>query len=384
MLPEVLFLACGLLGIYPFLIYPLLAKLLGRLSDRRVAAREGHTPRLTVVIAAFNEARHIEVTVRNKLEQDYPADLLDVVVVSDESTDGTDEIVERIAATDGRVRLVRQVPRQGKTAALNRAVPWATGEIIVFSDANSIYDRNALRKLVRNFADPLVGYVSGQMKYVSPDGSLVGDGCTAYMRYENMLRAAETRLGSIVGVDGGIDAVRKSIYRPMRPDQLPDFVLPLDVVKQGHRVIFEPEAVLQEDALASGASEYGMRVRVALRAFWALWDMRALLNPFRTGRFAWQLLSHKVLRYLAFLPLAAAAVLNWFLLDSGAFFVVCAAAQLVIAAMVGLAAVGVRSVAGLELPVYSQYFVLLNWASAVAFSRFLRGQKKVLWQPRQG
>lgn len=381
---ETTFLACMLLGIYPFVIYPFLALLLGRLLDRRVREGKGPLPRLSVVIAAYNESHHIAATIRNKLNQEYPADLLDVTVVSDGSTDETDAIVRRLSGEDSRVRLLRQDPRQGKTSALNQAVPVASGDIVVFSDANSLYAPDALRQLVKKFVDPRVGYTSGQMKYVNPDGSLVGDGCTAYMHYENFLRAAETRIGSVVGVDGGIDAVRRSLYRPMRADQLPDFVLPLDVVGQGYRVVFEPDAVLHEDALSGGASEYRMRVRVALRAFWALWDKRELLNPLRSGLFAWQLLSHKVLRYLAFLPLAIAACLNWLLLDAGVVYQLAAAGQVVFAAMVLLASRGVRSIVGIELPVYCQYFSLLNWASAVAFLKFLRGEKKVLWQPRQG
>jgi cellulose synthase/poly-beta-1,6-N-acetylglucosamine synthase-like glycosyltransferase len=378
------FFFCALLGIYPFVLYPGLAWLLGRWLRRDVRRDEGPLPSITVITAAFNEGTHIEATVRNKLALDYPAELIDVIVVSDESTDGTDEAVARVAAEDSRVQLLRQVPRQGKTSALNLAMPHARGEIIVFSDANSIYERGALRALVRNFADPRVGYVSGQMKYVNADGSLVGDGCTSYMRFENKLRAAETRIGSIVGVDGGVDAVRRRLYVPMRADQLPDFVLPLNVVEQGYRVVFEPDAVLQEDSLSTNASEYRMRVRVTLRALWALLAKRALLNPFRHGLFAWQLFSHKVLRYLAFAPLAAMAVLNWLLLDRGPIFQAAAAGQVLFFAMALAGALGIRSIAGIGLPAYCHYFALVNWASAVAFFKFLRGEKKVLWKPRQG
>jgi cellulose synthase/poly-beta-1,6-N-acetylglucosamine synthase-like glycosyltransferase len=378
------FFVCLLLGIYPYALYPACAWLLASLLRRDVRRGDAGLPRVTVVTAAYNEAAHIEATVRNKLAQDYPPELIDVVVVSDESADGTDDIVARIAAEDARVRLVRQVPRQGKTSALNLAMSTVRGDIVLFSDANSIYERSALRTLVRNFSDPRVGYVSGQMKYVNPDGSLVGDGCTAYMRYENFLRRVETRIGSIVGVDGGIDAVRRELYRPMRADQLPDFVLPLNVVEQGYRVVFEPDAVLREDALGTQSSEYRMRVRVTLRALWALWDKRGLLNPLRTGFFAWQLFSHKVLRYLAFAPLAVAVVLNWFMLDRGFIFQVAAAGQVAFAACALVGMSGARSAARLVLPALCHYFALLNWASAVAFWRFLRGEKKVLWQPRQG
>lgn len=373
-----------LLGVYPYALYPVLVRLMGSVLGRRVASDEAFTPRVTVVTAAFNEAAHIEATVRNKLDQQYPAELLDVIVVSDESTDGTDEIVARLASENPRVRLIRQVPRQGKTAGLNLAMAQIQADVVVFADANSIYRPDTIRKLSRNFADPAVGYVSGRMVYVNPDGSLVGDGCSAFMRYENALRAAETRVGSIVGVDGGVDAVRRQLYRPMRADQLPDFVLPLCVVEQGYRVVFEPDANLTEDTLTTEGSEYRMRVRVALRALWALWDKRGLLNPLQHGLFAWQLWSHKLLRYLSFLPLTAALVLNWCLLSHGPIFVLGAVAQIIFGVMVASTLLGRGLFGHSALSRYCFYFALLNWASAVALTRFLRGQKQVLWQPRTG
>ena len=206
-----------------------------------------------------------------------------MIVVSDSSDDGTDDIVRGICAEDDRVQLIRQTPRQGKTAGLNLAMAEAAGDVIVFADANSIYRPDAVRKLIQNFADANVGYVTGKMLYINPDGSLVGDGCSAFMKYENALRVSETRMGSIVGVDGGIDAVARSLHRPMRADQLPDFVLPLRVIEQGYRVIFEPEAVVMEETLTTSSSEYRMRIRVALRALWALRENAGLLNPLRSG-----------------------------------------------------------------------------------------------------
>lgn len=155
--------------------------------------------------------------------------------------------------------------------------------------------------------------MTGRMVYKAPDGSLSGEGCSAYMRYENRLRAWETRLGSVVGVDGGVDAIRRSLYEPMRADQLPDFVQPLRVREQGYRVVYQPEAILYEDTLAATGDEYRMRVRVSLRAFHALKDMSALLDFTRFGVFAWQLWSHKVLRYLAFVFMAGCLVSAWLL-----------------------------------------------------------------------
>jgi len=216
-LEFIFWLSVGLV-VYVYAGYPLLAHLLGGMLRRRVRSAEAGTflPTVTVVIAAYNEAAHIEETVRNKLTLDYPADKLDIIVVSDESEDGTDDIVRAIG--DARVRVIRQIPRAGKTSALNLALPEATGEIVAFSDANSLYKADAMKHLVACFADPAVGYVTGRMVYKAPDGSLTGEGCSTYMSYENALRATETNLGSIVGVDGGVDATRRSIYVPMRAD----------------------------------------------------------------------------------------------------------------------------------------------------------------------
>jgi cellulose synthase/poly-beta-1,6-N-acetylglucosamine synthase-like glycosyltransferase len=357
--------------------YPAAIELFGRL--RRLGVRAApHTPPMTVIIAAYNEAEHIEATVRNKLAQDYPPERLDVIVVSDGSDDGTDDIVQGI--DDPRVKLVRQEPRQGKTAGLNLAVQQATGELIVFSDANSLYEPGALRELAAAFADPEVGYATGRMIYGNPDGSVVGDGCTGYMRYENWLRAAETRAGSVVGVDGGIDAVRRELYHPMRPDQIPDFVLPLSVVQAGHRVVYRPQAVLMELALGEAGQEFRMRVRVSLRSLWALWDMRALLNPLRFPLFSFQLWSHKVLRYLAFIPLLALLPLNLLLLGAHPVYKLAMAAQV---AFWLLAIAGGRAGAG-RLTGWPYYFGMINWAAAVAFIRFLRRERQVTWTPRAG
>jgi cellulose synthase/poly-beta-1,6-N-acetylglucosamine synthase-like glycosyltransferase len=379
---EKVFWLCIVLVLYVYAGYPVLARLLGGLLNRRVrSAQVGeYTPTVTVVIAAFNEAAHIEETVRNKLTQDYPADKLNVIVVSDESEDGTDDIVNSI--DDSRVRLIRQVPRAGKTSGLNLALPEATGEIVVFSDANSLYHVDTIKNLVAPLADPAVGYVTGRMVYKAPDGSLTGEGCSTYMNYENSLRASETDLGSIVGVDGGVDAIRRSIYTPMRADQLPDFVQPLVVREQGYRVVYQPSALLYEDALSSVDDEFRMRVRVSLRAFHALRDKAALLNPLRFGVFAWQLFSHKVLRYMAFLFMAVALLVNIPLaLDGGWFWKGMLAAQVLfyLTAALGQARQNQDSPKLVGL-VY--YLCVLNLASAVAWTQFLQGRKQVIWKPR--
>ncbi|AJE03479.1 glycosyltransferase family 2 protein [Geobacter pickeringii] len=378
---EALFYISLILVAYVYAGYPLAAAALGLVRSRPVR-KEPQLPAVTVVIAAYNEEEAIGATVANKLALDYPAELLDILVISDGSTDHTDEIVAGCGS--GRVRLLRQEPRAGKTSALNRAIPRARGEIIVFSDANSLYAPDAVRRLVANFADGTVGYVTGRMIYANPDGTPIGQGCSAYMRYENALRAMETRIGSVVGVDGGIDAVRTTLYRPMAADQLPDFVLPLAVVSQGYRVVYEPEALLWESALKEARDEYRMRVRVSLRSLWGLYDMRHLLVPWRRSLFAWQLWSHKVLRYLCFVFLAVAYLANLLLWGKGhgyqAFFVLQNVAYLSALAMPLLESGG----AGCRALTFARYFVLLNVAAAHAFGKFLRGEKQVIWTPRKG
>lgn len=368
--------------LYIYAGYPLVMFALSRLRQSGVA-KGAFFPRVTIIISAYNEERHIGATIANKLALDYPKDRLEIIVVSDGSDDSTDDLVRSF--NQRGVRLIRQEPRQGKTSAVNLAVSQAGGEILVFSDANSIYAPDALEHLVRCFADPEVGYVTGKMVYRTNEGSMVGQGCSAYMRYENLLRAWETLVGSVVGVDGGIDAVRRELYMPMRPDQLPDFVLPLEVVARGYRVVYEPRALLVEDALKDAMDEYRMRVRVTLRALWALWDMRKLLNPLRHGVFSMQLLSHKVLRYLAIIFMVTALFTNMFLAAKSLVFRFLLVAQ---AVFYGAAAAGWaygRKNASLPNLLYiPYYFCLVNIAAAHAILKFLRGEKQVTWTPRKG
>jgi len=377
----IIFSASLLLLLYIYLGYPVAALFLARIINREVY-KAPYEPSVTILIAAYNEEEHIERTVENKLELDYPDDRLEIIVISDQSDDRTDDIVKSFS--DKRVKFLRQEPRRGKTSALNLAMPHASGEIIVFSDANSIYEKQALRYLVENFSDPSVGYVTGKMIYINHDGTIIGNGCSTYMRYENLLREVETKIGSVVGVDGGVDAVRKSLYREMRHDQLPDFVLPLMVVEQGYRVVYEPRAVLMEDTLKSPEDENRMRVRVSLRALWALFDMRVLFNPLRYGIFSVQLFSHKVLRYLGIIFVVAVYVSNIVLISRSMFYKLFFVLQSVV---LGMALAGRHmEKKGMSSHVFyiPYYFFLINIAAGQALLKFLRGEKQATWAPRKG
>ena len=367
--------------IYIYLGYPLIVFLAAKLRGRGVA-KHRQEPTVSILIAAHNEVRHIGKTLDNTLALDYDAAKLQIIVVSDGSIDGTDDVVRRYA--DRGVRLLRQEPRNGKTAALNAAVQHATGEVLVFADANSMYERGALRHIVANFSDPSVGYVTGKLGYRNRDGSMTGDGCSLYMRYENFIRECESDFGSLVGVNGGIDAVRRSLYSPMNPDDLPDLVLPLRVVAAGFRVVYDPEALLTEEANSNARDEYRMRVRVSLRAIWTLADMSSMLNVRRHGFYAIQLLSHKALRYLAFAFMATTFVSAALLAPLGGIYRIAFFAHLAFGLLASLGFAAERlgwHTRPLSVP---YYFMLVNLASLQAFIKFARRQRHRVWNPRLG
>ena len=366
---------------YAYVGYPLCAALLAGIR-RHPVAKQAIYPSVTILIAAYNEEDCIASTLENKLSLDYPEEKLEIIVISDESEDRTDVIVGSFA--DRGVKLLRQSPRAGKTSALNLAVPSAKGEILVFSDANSIYAPDALQHLVKNFADHTVGYVTGKMIYTNPDGTVIGDGCSAYMKYENRLREIETNLGSIVGVDGGIDAMRKELYSPLNPDQLPDFVQPLKVVEKGFRVVYESRALLKEDSLQESSDEYRMRVRVTLRALWALKDMNQLLQGKGGFLFAWQLWSHKVLRYFCFVFLISAFLTNIWLATGPSVYRVLLFFHLACYAGAALSPILTRMHSGFLPFRLLYYFVLLNISSLHAAVKFMQRKKQIIWSPRKG
>jgi len=366
---------------YIYVGYPVCVWVLSHLIQKRVD-KSTYEPSVSILIAAYNEEKNIRQTITNKLQLDYPEDRLEIIVVSDESTDQTDEIVKSF--NNKKVKFFRQKPRAGKTSALNMAVPQANGEILIFSDANSMYATDALKHIVANFHDQEVGYVTGKMIYTTPDGESIGDGCSAYMKYENWLRKVETNLGSIVGVDGGIDAMRKELYSHLNADQLPDFVQPLKVVEKGRRVVFEPAALLNEAALQDSNDEYRMRVRVTLRALWALKDMRHLIRGSAGVLFAWQLLSHKVLRYFGFLFLIVALFTNTILASESIYFFIIMVGQVACYLGAAINPLLIHHHKDYLLSRLLYYFVIINVASVEAVIKFILGKKQVVWVPRKG
>lgn len=360
---------------YVYVGYPLLLAALGRLRQTRVAQRDGF-PSVTLIISVYNEERCIAAKLDNTLSLKYPRELLEVIVVSDASTDQTDAIVADYG--EQGIRSLRMDQRGGKTLGLNAAVEHASGEIVVFSDANAMYRANAIQALVSPFADPGVGAVVGESGYTEPDSD-AGRSESLYWRYETAIKVLESRSGSVVGGDGAIYAVRRSLYRPMNADALSDFVNPLQVVREGYRCVYEPLAVSWEETAGGFDKEFRRKVRIVNRAWRALMSMKELLNPLRYGRFTWQLVSHKLLRWLVPLFLLTAFATNASLLGEHVLYQGIFAAQVL---FYGLAASGalLRGRKSLAIPVYiPYYFCLVNLASARGILEAYRGKTYTTW-----
>jgi len=367
------------LVVYPAIFYPALVWLVALIWPRPVKRRSWF-PSVTVLIPAYNEAQNIASTIQNKLDQDYPRDQLEIVVISDGSTDGTDDIVREFSSQD--VRLIRREQREGKAAGLNEGVRSARGEVLVFSDANSLFAPDAIRRMVENLADPEVGYVTGNLAYQTYMQGIAG-GCSAYMRYENALRGLETRAGSIIGVNGGVDAIRRELYTDVPRQLITDFVLPLHVIRVGHRVVYDERVRSSEVANTELGSEFRMRVRVSLRALQGISYMRQLCNPFKYRWAAFSLISHKVSRYFCFFFLAIAFLANIGLASTPGYA----------ALIVGQTFVYLLALSGLRkslpalfprLALIPAYFLMSNAAFAVAAIKFLQGETMATWQPRAG
>ncbi len=368
--------------VYTYVGYPLLLMIISGLS-RRGVRRGAFEPVVTVIVTAYNEERDLFAKLENTLALDYPSELLEIIVASDCSTDRTDEIVRTFA--ERGVRLVRQPQRRGKTAAQNMAVTHARGEIILFSDATSLYEADVLRVMMPSFADPSVGCVAGRLIYVDPADSRVGRGARSYWGYETLLKKHESRIFSLIGVSGCLYAVRRSAYVPLYEEACSDFIIATKMVEQNLRAVYEPSAVCTEETNRQTEKELKMRVRVIAQTFTDLWRHRAMMNPYRSGFYAVQLLSHKVMRYAVPFFLIAILVTSGILSRYSILYFILLLGQLgcYLTALASwlLERAGIHS-RMLALP---QYFVLSNLAALIAFYQFLRGERYAHWEPiREG
>ena len=384
---DTVFWTCCSLLLYVYVVYPLLARALAARIGRPVG-RTDRLPSVTIIVTVYNEEASIRAKLDNLLGLNYPSELLDVLVTSDASSDSTESIAARYEPN--RVRVLRVEGRLGKTACQNHAAAVAAGEILIFTDATTRLQSDALRRLVENFADPDVGCVGGTLLYVSNVDNLTCRGGEMYWSYELRLRAAESLLGSLIGVSGCLYAVRKNAYQSIDPSLISDFVIAMRMQDQHLRTVLAPDAICFEETLEHGSLELSMRTRVAIRSLNALTRERRFLNPFKYGRFAWQLWSHKVLRYASPLLWLGALISNIILATNPPYLTRPYFALLIGALLFGQIAVLGAGATGFflqgnrrELGVFGQpyYFLLTNVAAFIATLRYLRGDRMVTWTP---
>lgn len=333
-------------------------------------------PSITLVIAAYNEEDVIADKIENSLELEYPREKFEIIVASDASDDRTDDIVQ--AYEDEGVRLERIEGRVGKTQCQNEVVDRVASDIIVFSDANSMYSPTAIQELVAGFSDE-VGCVVGELRYNARDDT---EGESVYWRYERLIKRLEAKTGSLVGGNGSIYAVRRSSYIPLSPEAISDFAEPLAVVSNGEQVKYVPDATAWENTGSSTGSELARRIRIVTRCWHTVADYSHLLNPFRYPSFAYKLISHKVVRWLSPVFLGVAAGTNAILAvrDRHPFYLLVLAAQ---ASFYAAAAIGyLRDRQGRSSPTLIHvpyYFILSNYGMLVGLWNFLRGKNVVTW-----
>lgn len=372
---EVFFWICAVLVVYPYAIYPAVLLTLNRLRGRAApAGSPAHVPTVSVILPVHNEAVRVVAKIRNLLELDYPRDKLQFLIVGDGCTD--DSLEQASRAGEGLVVTVPLAKRGGKAAALNAGLERATGEIVVFTDAGIILEPQSLRRLVAHFVDPAVGCVSGE-DYI--EGTQTEG---LYGKLELLLRREEALLHSIAGASGCFYAQRRQLCEPFRHGMAPDFLSVLNTVRQGRRALAEPAARGMMAATSSQGAEFTRKVRTFLRGITALFGNAGLMNPFRHPAFSFILVSHKLMRWLAPLPMVGCLVAAWLLREQPlylTFFII--QVVLYVAAVAGM--LWPQLAARLVLVRLSAFFVLVNAAALKALALWMVGSRVEVWQPTQ-
>lgn len=387
LLSEWFFWACFLLVMHTYLLYPAFLfvacavvqihrdwQYLSTRRDRRSAVPAPDTlPAVCLIISAYNEQAHLPDKLANIRAFDYPRDRLEVIFVSDGSTDGTNAILQ--AVEDANIRTVFLPQRGGKSNALNHGADQAKHEILVFSDAATLFEAAAVRKLVRHFTDPSVGVVCGALHFHASAESRQTEG--VYWTYECMLRLMEARLGATLTASGAIYALRRECYVPLPPDTLvEDLLVPMNARRTGYRVLYDPEATATDFAASTVAGEFTRRVRIATGSFQALRRLAAIrLGPMTTFAF----FSHKVLRWI--LPLLLIGLLvTSAMLWSRPFYRAILIAHGLFYVWAALGFLFRQRVHGIPYALLGYYLVAIHLAYLVGFVRYATGRTEPTWQ----
>jgi len=358
--------------LHTYIFYPLIIILLSMICKKRVKKDADYLPTVSLLIAAYNEEKIIQKKVENSLAIDYPKEKFEIIIASDGSTDKTNEIVGNYK--DKGV-ILKELPRAGKMTALNKTLPLAKGEIIVLSDANTIYKEDAIKKLVRNFNDDTIGGVTGDVRLISERVSY-GQGEGLYSKYEKYILMKESQISSIIGVDGAMYAIRKELFKPI-PNEiiLDDLVNGMNITKQGYRVIYDNEAIGYEETASEAKGEFIRRIRVCGGGFQMIFKNQGI--PTRKQPFLlFQFISHKLFRWLTPFFLISFFITNLILINTNLIY----RNYLLIQLLFYLFAV-VGWLFKLKTKVFSIpfYFCLIQTASILGFYRYLTGKLKVTW-----
>lgn len=372
MLAEISFWSAVFLPFYAYLGYPLILLAL-RIAIRRDVKKRPITPFLSLLIPAYNEADVIARKIENSLALDYPADRMEIVVASDGSRDETAAIAQSRA--DGkRIRVLAYRENRGKVATLNASVPELRGEVVIFSDAPAMLLHDSVRKLVENFADPEVGAVSGLYKVVKADQVSIGSSEDFYWKYETFLKVKESQLASTLGGHGHLHAIRKELYPYPDPRTInDDYVIPVSVLAKGYRAVYEPTAIVYEEA--QEMTGFGRRVRIMAGNIQQLREIGGLLHPFRPLPLFF-FLSHKLCRLLVPFAMLAALLANLFLLQN-AFYLAVFYAQLLFYVLAVAGAIWHIRPKPLMLP---YYFCMINAATFFGLYHALTDRRTMAWK----
>ena len=369
-----------LIPVYAYVVYPALLVFAGRRKSRAIRTFESEWPRISITVPAYNEEHEIAATIESLLALDYPADRREILIVSDASTDRTDEIVQSYA--DRGVRLLRMETRNGKTAAENAAALELTGDIVVNTDASIRIEQNSLKRLITAFADPEVGLASGRDVSVSTLGDNVNPGESRYVNYEMTVRRLETRVYGIIGASGCFYAIREHLHRVRLQEGLSrDFAAALIAREYGYRAVSVDDAVCFVRRTSNLRREYQRKVRTMTRGMETLASMRRLLNPLQYGAFAWMLWSHKICRWLVPWALVAALLAIPFVAPAHP------ATLAVVLTVTGCVALGLaalfvpRTRPTPALLAFPTYLVMGNLAALHATVRALHGDRNAVWEP---
>ncbi|WP_240910097.1 glycosyltransferase family 2 protein [Desulfopila sp. IMCC35008] len=384
MLSEILFWSALTFIFYAYVGYPILITLLSFIVNSKVD-KSDIEPSVTLLITAYNEEKDIALKLDNSLALDYPNDKFEIVVASDGSTDATDDIVRSYQANEAGVKVVlhRVEGRVGKTQTQNSAVKICSGDILIFSDAASMYEKDVIRAFVRNYADPKVGAVSGMYTYEEKKGASVGLATIIFWKLENFIKSRQTKIRTITGCCGCIYSLRKNLYVDLPATIISDLVEPLMILQKGYRIVFEPEALALEETAGKTADEFKMRIRVIVRGMTGMLFARNLYNPFRYPFVALQLISHKVMRWLVPVFCLIALGANASLLFTSPFYTLFFAGQLLFYAF---ALIGYfLEKKGIHMMIFylPLYFCIVNAASLISMFKVIKGENIVTWQTQR-